>query len=382
MKHDLSLPVDHFKKRAKELAALVKSGDADACQRVRKVYIDATGKSDSAVAAEFGVMRAQHVIAVEHGFANWEALTKSSGIEARLAITMAKVPTLTYHGIGIFDGDRKKPLSEQQTIFERERTALRFHVARIDATVKWLQENVQPTKSINKRHTSYGWKHVAERDIGSITNGVFVAAGIIAGYPYQIEFGSPNVPFGMSEKSLLDIEGRRQNPERGLKRFAPTALRILEGRGIHAYVVGREGKQVVWREEDGDIRTLQFDAAERTPFIVRLSVDSCEMFVSLKIAKALGIAERFSRYSVHRAQPSRPKGEISLLPDEVDVALSWALNFDARQGTPPPQPPFEVAVPSRRSAEDDWSYVWSKRAVDAAGKGYGSQKVDVARYSA
>lgn len=363
MTNDLSLPVDHFKKRAKELAALVKSGDADACQRVRKVYNDAAGKSDSAIAGEFGHMRAQHVIAVEHGFVSWDAFTKSSAIEARLALTMAKVPALNDFGIGIFDGHRELPMAEQQAIFERERAALRANVAKVDATVKWLRENVQPTKGINKRHTSYGWKHVAEKDIGYITNGEFIAAGIIAGYPYEIQFGSPNVPFGMSEKSLRDIEGRRQNPDRVLKRFTPAALQVLETRGIQAHVIGREGTQVVWREE-GDIRTLKIDCIERTPFIVRLSIDFCQMFVSQKIAKALGIAERFSRYSVHTAHPSRPKGEISLLPDEVEDALPWALSHNARLGAPSSSPPFEVANPNGYGI---WDYVWSKRASDAEG---------------
>lgn len=360
MTNDLSLPVDHFKKRAKELTALIKSGDAEACQRVRKVYTDANGKSDSAVAADFGVMRAQHVIAVEHGFASWEALIKSSGIEVRLALTMAKVPTLTDHGIGIFDGDRKKPLLEQQAIFERERAALRANVAKVDATVKWLRENVQPTKGINKRHNSYGWKHVAEKDIGYITNGEFIAAGIIAGYPYEIQFGSPNVPFGMSEKSLRDIEGRRQNPERVLKRFTPTVLQILESHGIQAHVVGREGTQVVWRE-GSDIRTLKIGCIERAPLIVRLFVDHSRMFISPKVAKALGVSDQFRRYYAE-AIPHRPKAEISILPDEVEGALPWALSHNARLGTPPPLPPFELANPN---SQDKWDYVWSKRASDA-----------------
>jgi hypothetical protein len=56
---------------------------------------------------------------------------------------------------------------------------------------------------------SYGIKHTAEQDIGYITNGVFIAAGIIAGYSYEIREGDPNVSFGMSEQSFKRIVNDR-----------------------------------------------------------------------------------------------------------------------------------------------------------------------------
>ena len=45
-------------------------------------------------------------------------------------------------------------------------------------------------------------KHLAEDEIGYVTNGAFIAAAIHCGFPYQLIPDSPNVRFGISEKSL------------------------------------------------------------------------------------------------------------------------------------------------------------------------------------
>jgi hypothetical protein len=301
-------------------------------------------------------MRAQHVVAVEHGFQSWEAIAKASSIEVRLAITLAKLPELNTLGIGLLWEQGQQPKVEQQAIYEKHRAQLRKSVVEIDATVSWLRENVRPTKTINTRHTSYGWKAVAEKDIGYITNGMFIAAGIIAGYPYEIKSGSPNVPFGMSEVSLRKLEMRREQPARELKRFISTAVTILRRRGIHAHAGSGEGDALVW-SEDGDVRTLRLGTVKTSPFIVRVSVDCNDMLVSQKASKALGEAVNYGM-----AKPVRPKGEISLLPSEVDAALEWALNYDARRGTPPLPPPFDKSAHSRPSSMDAWAYVWSQRA--------------------
>jgi hypothetical protein len=349
---DLSVPLDYFTKRAKELQSRVRNGDADALVRVRSVFVDASAKADQELAADFGLMRAQHIVAVEHGFSNWKALTELSGVEARLAITMARLPELNDFGIGIYDGHWGKSAEEKLAIIAKDRETLRGSAAAVANVVTWLRENVEPTRTVNKRRTSYGIKHVAEKDIGYITNGVFIAAGIIAGYPYEIVPGSPNVPFGMSEKSLKEISARRTSPERILKRFMPRAIEVLAKRGVRAFPVGRSGAQLAWLD-DGDVRTLSIGAIETAPFIVRLFVDHYTLLISRKVAKALGVDGTY----YPEACPTRPKGEISILPDEVDAALEWALAYDARAAAQP-APPFEVAD------FDGWSYVWSKRASD------------------
>ncbi len=352
--NDLSVPLDHFAKRAKELRSRVRAGDADAAGRVRSVFTDASARADHELAADFGLMRAQHVVAVEHGFPNWKALTDSSGIEVRLAITMSRHPELNDFGIGLYGGDKDKSDAEKDAINAEQRRTLRESAAAVATTVTWLRENVEPTRTINRRRTSYGIKGVAEKDIGYITNGVFIAAGIIAGYPYEIVSGSPNVLFGMSEKSLKEISACRLSPERILKRFTPRAIEVLAKRGIQSFPGRRSGVELAWLD-DGDVRTLRIGVIETSPFIVRLFVDHSSLFISRKAGKALGVPGASTYYP--EARPVRPKGEISILPDEVDAALEWALNYDARVGSQQP-PPFEV------SGSDAWSYVWSKRAAD------------------
>lgn len=209
---DLSLPVDHFKKLAKTLKTSVGSATPEACARVRAIYNDAADKTDAEIASDFGLMRAQHVVAVEHGFRSWDALLAASPVEARLAITMERIPELNDFGIGLYGEHHKKPKDEQQAIYEKNRKVLRSAVEPVRRTVDWLRQNVEPVKTINSKRSSYGLKHIAEQDVGYITNGVFIAAAIIAGYGYKIDPGSPNVPFAMSEKSLKQIVRRRSEP--------------------------------------------------------------------------------------------------------------------------------------------------------------------------
>lgn len=347
-----TVPFDYFTKRAKDLQSRVRSGDADAAARVRRVFADASAKADHELTADFGLMRAQHVVAVEHGFANWKALVASSGVEARLAITMARHPELNDFGIGLFGGHRNKSAKERSAIIAKDRETLRGSVAAVTDTVTWLCENVVPMRSINRGRTSYGIKHVADKDIGYITNGVFIAAGIIAGYPYKIDPGSPNVSFGMSEKSLHDLSVRRTSPERVLKRFMPQAFEVLAKRGVQAFSSAtRSGVELAWLD-DGDLRTLRIGAAETTPFIVRLYIDVDPIFVSRKVAKALGVSGTTSYVKIH---PGRPKREITVLLDEVERALKWTLSMNVKGEVVSPTT-FEVAE------LDGEANIWSRRA--------------------
>jgi hypothetical protein len=54
-------------------------------------------------------------------------------------------------------------------------------------------------------------KHIAEQDIGYVANGVFIAAAIIAGYPYEL--CAPNARFGMSETSFKKLQRIQREAE-------------------------------------------------------------------------------------------------------------------------------------------------------------------------
>ena len=61
---------------------------------------------------------------------------------------------------------------------ERERMLSPNYLAAFLATRAWLRRNAAARKTPNPYCTSYGMKHVAERDVGYITNGVFIAAAV------------------------------------------------------------------------------------------------------------------------------------------------------------------------------------------------------------
>lgn len=190
-----TFPIDYFKKQAKQLLRQVEAGDSPGFTRASAVLKDLT---------DFSLMKAQHVIAVEYGFSKWQELGQATEIQLRLAITMEKESRLTDFGIGVYD-ERRLTNAEYMPKFEKERQDLRDHHAKVGEIVQWLRKHIAPIKTINTKRTSYGLKHVVEKDLGYITNGQFIAAAIIAGYDYKTYYGRPNVSFAMSERSWKEM---------------------------------------------------------------------------------------------------------------------------------------------------------------------------------
>ena len=120
-----------------------------------------------------------------------------------------QVPTLNSFGIGVSDLIRDE--RERLDTLESGKRSLLDSAEACTKCCEWLQ-NVEKTKAINDHANSYGLKHVAEVDIGYITNGSFIAAAIHSGFEYNVTPGSPNVTFNMSTGSINDIK-RRQKAE-------------------------------------------------------------------------------------------------------------------------------------------------------------------------
>lgn len=140
----------------------------------------------------------------------------------QLESVMRQHADLTYFGIGIFDECRKPP--EQRRIeHAAQREKLRQSADRVHATVEWLRSNIEPVQAINQRRTSYGLKHVAEKQIGYITNGVFIAAALIVGYRHEARPGSPNVSFGMGERSIKAVERANETARHAARGCHPRA---------------------------------------------------------------------------------------------------------------------------------------------------------------
>jgi hypothetical protein len=123
---------------------------------------------------------------------------------AEILMVVTRYPELTDFGFGVW-GERIRHLSpaEREAEFKvnrakmfEERSLRQFLHAR-----DWLQGQ-QKRKTINQWGTSYGLKHVAAHDVGYITNGVFVAAAVSAGF--QIERAgtlSPNAYMSISTRA-------------------------------------------------------------------------------------------------------------------------------------------------------------------------------------
>lgn len=174
--------IEYFKRAAKiELKALRAAGNTDA-----------------------QLQPVQHQIAVDAGYRSWGALRASDEYERQLAVVMHQHPRLNMVGFGenLFQKDRDVRRQE----FEADRAELRGNARRLEPITAWLQEHVEPRKTVNHLAGSYGMKHLFEADKYYIVNGEFVAAALIAGYPMR-EGGpnSPNATFGMSERSRRTI---------------------------------------------------------------------------------------------------------------------------------------------------------------------------------
>ena len=117
---------------------------------------------------------------------------------------IAKVPTLTYFGVGIY----KRPASEAAAseAIAAGQAKLRAAVHEVEQCVAWLS-GVRAVRTIQRFPSSYTFKHSVEgwlRRQGRpayIANGAFVAAAVGTGrYPFAIQ--EPNVCFGFSSKDL------------------------------------------------------------------------------------------------------------------------------------------------------------------------------------
>jgi hypothetical protein len=189
----------HFKKLAKQLLGQFKNGKDDARFRVAKFFPESLGLS---------LDLAQHIIAVEHEFESWETLSSASAMEMRLAIVMKTEPLLNAFGMGV--GEIRLRTEDYWTALAKDRVRLRGDLAKVELTAKWLRLHIKRIKTINTRSSSYGLKHVVEREIGYITNGVFIAAAMIEGYPYRTRRNFPNVYFGMSQQSWSPIRAAQE----------------------------------------------------------------------------------------------------------------------------------------------------------------------------
>lgn len=81
---------------------------------------------------------------------------------------------------------------------------------KVDILFKWIDENILPRKNAMRSMTSYGLKHIMERDIGLyVSNTSFKEAMLIKGYE-PVNPGELNWFFCISKKSPCMIKRHRE----------------------------------------------------------------------------------------------------------------------------------------------------------------------------
>jgi hypothetical protein len=121
------------------------------------------------------------------------AIDLRRGITRELLILDAALvaePNLTTNG---FESDRVGGFIDRKLeLYER--------LDQIAACAAWLSRRSE-TKAINRRRTSYGWKHAVEAEAGRyIANGAFLAAAIGLGWRYEKCAGGLNALLPISQR--------------------------------------------------------------------------------------------------------------------------------------------------------------------------------------
>ena len=88
-----------------------------------------------------------------------------------------------------------------------------FGKKQLDWALDFAHACGEPIRAINKKHTSYGLKHLAERrakklsdnEVDYITNGALILAMVDAGFRFVRDGESPNVFFNVSERALKNL---------------------------------------------------------------------------------------------------------------------------------------------------------------------------------
>jgi hypothetical protein len=83
-------------------------------------------------------------------------------------------------------------------MLRQERERLRKQLNSFVAARAWLRRFPRLKRVNRRRGTSYGLKDVADREIGYLTNGVFIAAAIAEGFVVQRIKDGANARIGIS----------------------------------------------------------------------------------------------------------------------------------------------------------------------------------------
>jgi hypothetical protein len=117
---------------------------------------------------------------------------------AEMKRILGRQPQLTDFGFGVYEA-RRKTAAESAAELARGRDSIGSprSLAGFVAARAWLSR-YNKIKTPSKRGTSYGLKHIAAKEIGYTTNGVFIAAAIAEGFRVVRDRDTPNALLNIS----------------------------------------------------------------------------------------------------------------------------------------------------------------------------------------
>ena len=129
-------------------------------------------------------------LAIQHGMK--PAFQTDSTTSDDMKTLNARYPNLTNEGLAtpFIKGDAASILAARKEDQEEHNRSIQA----IDATRQWIRQNCDFRKTMNKRITSYGIKHIIENSIATyLSNGVCIAAFLLE-EGYRMEPESPTSP--------------------------------------------------------------------------------------------------------------------------------------------------------------------------------------------
>jgi hypothetical protein len=109
---------------------------------------------------------------------------------------------LTAFGFGVWHGT---PDEDLDAAFDEARRQLLQDAPQFESACEWIERRLQPRQTINGAYDSYALKHVAEREIGYLTNGTFIAAMAACGY--ELQPAGANALFNVCSQSVEQARG-------------------------------------------------------------------------------------------------------------------------------------------------------------------------------
>jgi hypothetical protein len=124
-------------------------------------------------------------------------------------------PLLTNYGYGLGDEALELPRDERRALHRKEQEALLGNLEQVGRAMKWWAAKEKTATTKSQKYDSYALKNnFAEAEVGYVSNGAFIAAGILCGFEVVGTGRGVNVYFNLSARSLRPCAEAETRPPR------------------------------------------------------------------------------------------------------------------------------------------------------------------------